>query len=208
MAFGLLFEKLGYPWYFSGLSGLFIFAGSAQFLAVGLIAVKASLADIFLTTFILNLRHVFYGFSFLNRYLGLPLLKKAYLIFGLTDETYSVLTAIKSTDKTKDIRFCFYVTAINHLYWTLGCTLGGLLGENVDVDTKGYEFVLTALFVVLLIEQIKNVKKVFPILFAAVSALMALAMPLDRRLVSALLLSTLFLVFYSRRYKKEEAIST
>ena len=92
VAFGLLFNALGYPWYYATLSGLVIFAGAAQFLSVGLLAAHAGLMSIFAATLFLNLRHIFYGFSFLHRFPERGW-RRYYLIFTLTDETYSVLTA-------------------------------------------------------------------------------------------------------------------
>jgi 4-azaleucine resistance transporter AzlC len=93
IAFGILFQELGYGWYWSGILGLVVFAGSTQFMAIALIKAHAGLEEIFLVTLLLNLRHIFYGLSFIQTYAGLGI-AKLYLVFGLTDETYSLFTTL------------------------------------------------------------------------------------------------------------------
>lgn len=134
-----------------------------------------ALGGIFLTVLFLNLRHAFYGFSMFKRFPERSW-GRLYLIFGLTDETYSVLSARKLVDKADDERFCLLVTAFHQAYWVAGCALGGLLGMGLRFDAKGFEFVLTALFVVLAVEQALAVRDPFPFLAAAASGAAALAL--------------------------------
>lgn len=195
MAFGLLFDSLGHPWYFASLSGLLIFAGAAQFLSIGLLANKTGLFEIFVTTFVLNLRHIFYGFSLFHRFRG-TFLARFYLIFGLTDETYSVLTSSHYADTETDHRYCFYVTLINHSYWVLGCTLGALLGKGLVINTQGFEFVLTALFTVLMVEQALAVRRFFPFVLALVSAIIAFFFYPKQILLVSLVLVFISLIAY------------
>jgi 4-azaleucine resistance transporter AzlC len=187
LAFGLLFGTLGYPWWCAGLSGLLVYAGAAQFLSVSLLASHAGLGAIFLATLVLNLRHVFYGFSLLDRYAEASWLKP-YLIFGLTDETYSVVTTRKASDPRTDVRFCLELTALNHAYWTLSCAVGGWAGKALGLRPKGLEFVLTAMFVVLAVEQAASAERRWPFALAAAAAVPALVFQPDRFLIAALTL--------------------
>ncbi len=188
IAYGLLFKNLGYPWIFATLTGVFVFAGSAQFISIGLLANHASLNEVFLTILFLNLRHIFYGFSLIRRY-QTTLLKKLYLIFSLTDETYSLLTVNQLSNKDEDQRYCLYVSVLNQTYWVLGCTLGALLGEFIRFNTKGLDFALTALFVVLTVEQAKKVRRVFPFAIALFSTILAILIYKPQMLFVALAIS-------------------
>ena len=152
IAFGLLFDSLGHPWYFATLMGLLVFAGAAQFLAVGLLAAHAGLLEVAITTFLLNSRHLFFGLSLLTRF-RVGGWRKLYLVFGLTDETYSLLTGTRPPDGVPRVSYDLWVTGLNQLWWVSGCTLGALLGQAVAFDTTGLDFTLTALFAVLVLEQ-------------------------------------------------------
>ena len=153
MAFGLLFQSLGYHWLFAPLAAFMIYAGSAQFMAVGLLASGVPYAEAFIATLLLNSRHIFYGLSVLDRYPERGL-SRWYLIFGLTDETYSLVTA-KVPRVATGHTYYLYLTALNQSYWIIGCALGAGLQSFFEFDSRGFEFALVALFVVLLIEQAK-----------------------------------------------------
>ncbi|MEI8027920.1 MAG: AzlC family ABC transporter permease [Pseudomonadota bacterium] len=150
MAFGVLLQNLGIPWYWATAMGVFIFAGAAQFMAVAMLSAKAGLFDVFTATLLLNLRHVFYGLAMINRFKCLGS-GRLYAIFGLTDETFSLLST--SEVQIGDSRFVVGLTALNHLWWVVGCTLGAVLKSNIEFDSTGIDFSLTCLFVVLLLEQ-------------------------------------------------------
>jgi len=179
MAFGLLLADQGYAWYWATVMGLFIFAGAAQFMAVGLLAAHAGMFEVAMTTLLLNSRHVFYGLSLIHN-LKAKGWQRLYVIFGLTDETYSLLTAHHASRSEKDQtmddegRFQFIITALNHSYWVTGCTLGALLGSIITFDTTGLDFTLPALFMVLVIEQYKATRKLFPFAIALVCAVSTL----------------------------------
>ncbi len=170
-AFGILFSQLGHSWFFAPVSSILILAGAAQFLSIELIKNSTPLPEIFFTIFILNLRHVFYGLSLVKRFQFKT--AKPYLIFGLTDETYSVITAHKILDPKEDQRYCFTLTLLNHCYWVLGTTIGAWLGATFHFDTRGFEFVLTALFTVLCVEQGFASQKKFPFAAGIVSSVFA-----------------------------------
>ncbi len=197
MAFGILFQDLGYSWYQATLMGLFVYAGAAQFMAVGLLAAKAGLLEIAVSTFALNSRHIFFGLSMLDRY-NCGGLKRLYLIFGLTDETYSLATSTSTPDSAAPCDYYLAVTALNQSYWVFGCTLGALIGSSIEFDSSGMDFALTALFLVLLVEQWKSVHRPFPFLAAAACGLAALVLFEKQMLLVAISLSVILLMLQYR----------
>ncbi|MCB1758441.1 MAG: AzlC family ABC transporter permease [Gammaproteobacteria bacterium] len=199
MAFGILFQDLGYSWYYATLMGVFVFAGAAQFMAIGLLAAQAGLLEVLISTLALNSRHIFFGLSLLGRYRGSGL-QMFYLVFGLTDETYSLITTTPAPDPARQRDYYLAITALNQSYWVAGCTLGALLGSVTRFDTQGMDFALTALFLVLLIEQWRKVGEPLPFLLAAACGLFSLHFFAQQMLLVAITLSvTLLLVSYRRR---------
>ena len=193
IAFGMLFQDLGYPWYLATLMAFFVYAGTAQFMIVGLLAAGVGLTEIAISTFLINSRHIFYGLSMLNSY-GDWGLKKIYLAFGLTDETYSLVTTIDLKDDTAKERQFFIITALNHSYWVISCTIGAVIGSSFSINTQGMEFTLTALFVVLVIEQWKQIRKPLPFVIAAFSSIVALYLFSDQMLLGSIALSVTLLI--------------
>lgn len=154
IAFGILLQSAGYgPLWAFGMSSL-IYAGSAQFLCVELLAAGAALSQVALLTFLLNFRHFFYGLSMITRYRNTGRCKW-YLIFGLTDETYALLTATKVPEGVDKKDFYTALTFMNHCYWILGSVTGAAVGSFLPFDTTGIDFSMTALFAVLVVEQWK-----------------------------------------------------
>lgn len=152
IGFGILLQQQagkGFLW--SAAMGLFVFAGSAQYLTVSLLAGGASLASTALAIFLLNARHVFYGISMVDTYKNCK--GKPYLIFALTDETYSLVTQNQPPEGMSKNRYCLLVSALDHSYWIIGCCLGSLVGDLIPISYEGVEFVLTAMFVTLFTEQ-------------------------------------------------------
>jgi 4-azaleucine resistance transporter AzlC len=193
MTFGVLFQDLGYQWYFATLMGILIFAGSAQFMAIGLLSAGAGLTEVFISTFMLNFRHVFYGLSILEKY-GKWGLRKLYLVFGLTDETYSLVTTIRPPNEVSEQNYYFVITLVNQSYWVIGCTLGAWFGGVVEFNTEGMDFALTALFIVLVIEQWKNIREVMPFVIATLSSIVVLYFYSEHMLVGSIMLSILTLI--------------
>ena len=152
MAFGILLQSTGYGVWWAFLMSLIIFAGSMQIVTVGLVAAGFYPLQALLLTLIVNARHVFYGLTMLTKFSSMGRLRP-YMIFGLTDETYSLLCTIEPPPGIDRPRFCFFVTLMNHSYWVLGSVLGGLAGAVLPFDYTGIEFVMTALFVVIFLEQ-------------------------------------------------------
>ena len=191
-AFGVLLTGLGYGWWWALVMGLVIYAGSAQFLAVGLLSAGAGALEADVAALLLNLRHVFYGLAVRDRYRSMG--KSGwYAVFGLTDETFSLLAGLGP--QPADKAFIIGVTAFNQFWWVLGCLAGGLLGKSLPFSTQGLAFSLTALFAVLLIEQMRQNPRWPALAGAALSAAVCLALvPPQFFLITAIALSALILV--------------
>lgn len=147
MGFGLLMDRSGYGVWWSLAMSLFLYAGSMQYAAVGLMTGGASLLTVALTTLAVNARHLFYGLSMVEPYQNAGA-KKPYLIFALTDETYSLVC-----HSDKGPTYAFFVSVLNQLYWIAGTVVGSLLGRVTSFSTKGLEFSLTALFLTVFTDQ-------------------------------------------------------
>lgn len=154
MGFGILMDDKGYAPVLSVGSSILIYAGSMQYVAVSLLTDGVSLWYAALMTLMVNARHLFYGIAMIIKYKDMGLFKP-YLIFGLTDETFSLLCEDKEypKDKKNIRRYCFFVTLFDHLYWIAGTAIGALVGSLIDFDSKGIDFSMTALFVTVFVEQ-------------------------------------------------------
>ena len=150
--FGILLSEKGYGIGWAFFMALFMFAGSGQYLAVDLLATGASLISTAVATLLVNARHIFYGISLVDTYKDAGK-KKPYMIFGLTDETYSLVTQNQPPEGISRSQYCFMVTFVDHIYWIAGCTLGNIMGSTLPISFEGVEFVLTALFVTMFVEQ-------------------------------------------------------
>ena len=168
MGFGILLATKGYGvWWVLAMS-VFIYAGSMQYLAIDLLAGGASLLSAALTTLLVNARHLFYGISMVDRYKGAGK-KKPYLIFALTDETYSLVCNTEGSH-----RYCFLVSLLNQIWWVTGSVLGSLLGGILPFSTEGIDFALTALFVTVFVEQWKSTKDHLPSIIGVVASVLCL----------------------------------
>ncbi len=199
MGFGIIMQKNGYGILWSAAMSLFIYAGSMQYAAVGLIGGNASLLTVALTTLAVNARHLFYGISMIDNYKGAGAVKP-YLIFSLTDETYSLVCGEK---KSKS----YYVTVslMNHFYWVSGTVLGALIGSAITFSTKGIDFALTALFITIFTEQWMSGKGHFAAVTGlAVSAVCLLIFGKDSFLIPAMLVITAILLIGMRKEKRDE----
>ena len=202
-AFGLLLVSFEYPWYLAPIMSLFIYAGALQFVAINFFNAKAGFIDIAIASWFVNIRQSFYGLSLLKRFKKTGKFKP-YLIFGLTDETYALLTTIKDDEQLKKKWYYFFLTAFNQCYWFIGSTVGAILGSNIKFNTAGLEFSLTALFVVLCIEQYKNLKNSIPFLIGAISSCIALVLvPSDKMLIVTICFCLLLLFTFRKRLTNE-----
>jgi len=150
--FGILLHQNGYGVWWAAAMSLFIYAGSMQYVAVSLLSGGIGLLTAALTTFVVNARHLFYGISMVDAYKGSGK-KKPYLIFALTDETYSLVSRAQCPQGISKHGYCFLVSLFNHAYWVCGSVLGSLAGSLIPINYEGIDFVLTALFVTIFVEQ-------------------------------------------------------
>jgi 4-azaleucine resistance transporter AzlC len=169
-AYGILMNNQGFSLLWTIFSSVFIYAGSMQFVTVALLASGFDLLGAFLMALMVNARHLFYGISFLKKYKNMGLIKP-YLIFSLTDETFSLLCNVIPPADVPAKWLYFYISFLNHLYWIAGSILGGLIGGLLQFKLRGLEFVLTALFTVIFIDQWRKVKNHIPTLIGVFSAL-------------------------------------
>lgn len=153
MSYGFLMKASGFPFWYPILTSLVIFAGSMEFMTVNLLLGAFDLVQAFALTLMINARHLFYGLSMLGKYRNMGKIKP-YLIFGLTDETFSVNCAVTPPENVDHRWFFFFITLLDHSYWVLGATLGGIFGSLITFNTEGLDFVMTALFVVILLEHL------------------------------------------------------
>lgn len=152
MSYGFLMRSRGFSVFYPMAMSAFIFAGSMEFVAVELLLSAYAPLHAFLLTLMVNARHLFYGISMLEKYKGMGW-KKPYLIFGMCDETFSVNCTVTPPEGVDRGWFMFFVTLLNHFYWFSGATLGGIFGSFLHFSTEGLDFVMTAMFVVIFLEQ-------------------------------------------------------
>jgi 4-azaleucine resistance transporter AzlC len=207
VAFGLLLVDAGYPWWLALVMSLVMYAGAGQYIAVGLLAAGAGLVESVLVQLVVNARHAAYGLSMFKRFKRAGKLKY-YLIFALTDETFALLSSLPDTPETGQSTeerslFMFFVSLLDQGYWVSGTVIGALAGSFMPFSMEGVDFALTALFVVLMIEQMLRVKKpvvfIIPALIAVASVLL---FPSRLSLLSGMVISLLAvrLLFSKERF--------
>lgn len=155
IAYGIYMNISGFNPVYPALMSLTIFAGSVEFVTVNLLLGAFNPPNALIMTLMINARHLFYGISMLDKYKGTGL-KKFYLIFGMCDESFSINYTANIPNDVDKGWFMFFVTMLNHSYWFFGATIGGIFGSLVKFNTNGLEFVMTALFVVIFLEQWKR----------------------------------------------------
>ena len=169
----LLTEKTGYGIGWAIGMAISMFAGSGQYLAVSMIADHASLISAAIATFLVNARHIFYGISLIDAYKGFGK-KKPYMIFSLTDETYSLVSQMQVPEGVCRSSYCFLVTLFDHIYWVSGTILGALTGSLLPINYEGVDFALTALFVTIFVEQWLSTKNHGPAIVGVASTVICL----------------------------------
>ena len=198
MGFGMVVQSRGYGALWAGAMSVFIYAGSMQFVALELIGSGASLLTAAITTVMVNLRHVFYGLSMVDKYKSTGAFKP-YLIYALSDETYSLVCNPPELLPGEERVFYLLVTAMDQSCWVLGSILGGLLGAALPFSTEGVDFALTALFVSVVAEQWLSSKDHTPALLGlGLSLLCLLLFGADQFLLPAMVLILLGLSLYRK----------
>lgn len=199
IGFGIVLESKGFGVLWAIVMGLFIYAGSMQYVAIDLLTGGASLIATALTTLMVNARHLFYGISMIDKYKDVGR-AKPYMIFALTDETYSLVVSEESNDK----RLYFLISLFNHIYWVTGCALGGIIGSLITFNTQGIDFALTALFVTVFVEQWLTTKNHLSAIIGVVSTVVCLVVFGSQYfLIPSMVVITLLLTVF-KKYTVEE----
>ena len=194
LAFGIMLEDLGYNALWAAFFSLVAYGGTIQYLAIALLSTAFNPFEALFLSVLVNFRHLFYGITMADKFKGLGK-KKLALIFGLSDETFSLLSTTELPEGTDRGKFYLYVTLLDHSYWILGSFLGGLVGSLITFNTTGIGFVLTALFVVLFMEQWKKKENHFAGVAGIVCAAVSLAVfGADRMVIAAMVLILLVLL--------------
>ncbi|AEE16043.1 AzlC family ABC transporter permease [Treponema brennaborense] len=184
--FGLMLVNAGYPWWLAPVMSVLMYAGAGQYMAVGLFASGASLSVIAIAMLFLNIRHIVYGLSLITPFKDTGKWKP-YLIFALTDETYALMTGCSVPKGAEPGPFYGFIALLDHSYWILGSCIGALAGTLIPFSFEGVDFALTALFAVLLIDQLRKTRDVVPPLVGAAATVFAiLFVPARHILVTAL----------------------
>jgi len=157
IGFGILLKAAGYGMIWAFVMSVCIYAGSMQYLAVNLLTSGASLITVAITTLMVNARHLFYGISMIDKYKGAGK-KKPYMMFALTDETYSLVCNEHLPEGVNAHSYYFLVSLFNQIYWIIGCVTGSLIGSIITFNAKGIDFALTALFITIFVEQWRSTK--------------------------------------------------
>lgn len=205
IGFGMLLEKGGYGVLWAFAMGVFIYAGAMQYVAVGLLTSGAAALAAAFTTFTVNARHFFYGVSMIERYKDTGKFKP-YLYFALTDETYSLVCTDDIPEGVDRNRFYFLLSLLNQCYWVFGCVTGSLLGAASAFDSSGIEFVMTALFVTVFLEQWMSGKNhLFSLTGVGLSLVCLILFGSDYFLIPSMIITILFISLYRKKHIKKEA---
>ena len=173
IGFGILLKVSGYGLFWALLMSVLIYAGSAQYVGISLITGGASVLMTAITILMVNARHLFYGVSMLNHYKGAGK-RKPYLIFALTDETYSLVCNGEYPEDADKYKYWFLISLFNQCYWVLGSVIGSIAGGLIKFDTTGIDFSMTALFVTVLVEQWLSTKEHRPVLVGMACSIVSL----------------------------------
>ena len=199
MGFGILLRNAGYGVIWAFAMSTFIYAGSMQYVGIGLITGGASIITTIITTIMVNARHLFYSISMIDKYKEAGKYKP-YLIYALTDETYSLLC----DDNKSSSQYRFFVSLFNQTYWVLGSVAGSLLGAVLPFSTAGIEFSMTALFIASFTEQWLTSKDHIPAIIGLASTLICLLIfGADSFLIPEMLLITFILTIIRKKEEKK-----
>lgn len=204
IGFGILLRKAGYGVVWAFAMSCFIFAGSMQYVGISLIAGGAGMITTILTTIMVNARHIFYSISMIDKYKGAGKYKP-YMIFALTDETYSLLVDDKGPSEETLNKYRFFVSMFNQCYWIIGSVIGSLLGAVLPFSTAGIEFSMTALFIASFTEQwLTSVDHSSAVTGLICTVLCLIICGPDNFLIPSMLLITLVLTLLRAREEKKK----
>ena len=207
IAFGVMYAEKGYSFLWAMLMSLLVYAGSGQYLAVNFFVPGISLIQVIFMTLMVNVRHIFYGISLLERFHNMGK-KRWYMMFSLTDETYSLLCAIPNKESREGKQLMFCISLFDQLYWIIGSVLGATIGSLLAFDTTGIDFAMTALFTVIFVEQWLAAKQHGAVYIAIAAILISTALfQLSNFLLPALILLVILLVIFQDKVEKKEDAS-
>ncbi len=170
LAFGVMFQEKGYNVFWAVFMSIVVYAGSGQYLAVNFFAPGVGFLNVIFMTFMVNVRHIFYGLSLLEKFAKTGK-KRPYMIFSLTDETYSLLCTTKIPEGVREDQFLFAIALLDHLYWIAGSAIGAIAGAVIPFNAEGIDFAMTALFIVIFVEQWLAGGKRIPAVIGVVSTI-------------------------------------
>lgn len=197
-AYGIYMNKMGFSFVYPMLMAMIIFAGSMEFVAANLLLQSFNPLNALILTLVINARHLFYGISMLKEYSNVGK-KRIFLIFGMCDESFSINFSIKAPEGIDKGWFMFFVTLLNYSYWVIGSALGGIFGSYITFNTRGIEFVMTALFVVIFLEQWNSQKEHSSALIGlGVSTLCLVIFGVKNFIIPSMLLILILLSFYRK----------
>lgn len=203
--FGLLLQKADFNWIWALCISFFVYAGSIQFVLLGLLGGGLSLLSTALLTLSINSRHLFYGLSFIEKFKSMGK-ARSYMILTLTDETYSLLCSLKVPKDYDEHKVLFLISLLNHIYWVLGSVLGSILGDFLLFNTQGIDFAMTSLFVVIVVEQWKAAHTHIPALVGLAGGILCLLIfGSSKFILPSLLLSAGVLLVGKNMIQRKEA---
>lgn len=195
LTYGIYMNVSGFSFWYPMFMSLTIFAGSIEFVTVNMLLGAFNPFQALVLTLMINARHLFYGISMLDKYKGTGW-KKFYLIFGMCDESFSINYTAQIPEDVDKGWFMFFVTVLNHFYWFFGATLGGIFGSLIHFNTEGLDFVMTAMFVVIFMEQwLKEKNHISSLMGLVVSVLCLAAFGADRFIIPAMVVMFVLLTF-------------
>lgn len=171
ITYGIYMNVSGFGFIYPILTSIVIFAGAMEFVTVNLLLGAFDPLQAFIMTLMVNARHLFYGLAVLEKY-RIPGLKRLYLIFGMCDESFSINCSAEPPEGVDKGLFMFFVTLLNQIYWVVGCALGGIFGSLLSFNTEGLDFAMTAMFVVIFLENwLKDKNRISPLVGLIVTLL-------------------------------------
>ncbi|PAF54239.1 hypothetical protein BKH42_01660 [Helicobacter sp. 13S00482-2] len=200
-AFGVLLDKSGYDFVWAFFMSVFIYAGAMQFVAIGLLAGGVSIWGAVVLSAIVNARQIFYSISMLEKFskMGKKLL---YMIHSLTDETFALFNVKKPKEGINESYFMFFIALFNHIYWIIGSVSGALIGSKFNFDSRGVEFVMTAIFVVIFMEQWKHTSNHIPAIVGICTSLICLLLCGENFLLPSLIFMTFILMLFRKKLEE------
>lgn len=205
IAFGVMYQEKGYNFLWAALMSILVYAGSGQYLAVNFFAPGVSFLQVIFMTFMVNVRHIFYGLSLLERFAKMGK-QRLYMIFSLTDETYSLYFITKVPKDVDESKFLLAIALLDQSYWVIGSVIGALAGALIPFDATGIDFAMTALFLVIFVEQWLSSKNHIPALVGIGCALLCLLIFGQDNFILPSMICIMLLLLSGRKSIEEEEV--